>query len=277
MEFASKLMERTGKGYVSYSALKYAADGSRQQDMKLFELYMKGLLKKESDALTFGGLYDTLLLEPETLMDKYYVIYDEKKIEELSDRFKNPRASKDYKEWLSKESEQALESGKTVVNEDMMIQAEDMIVRLDESEVLDMNTGEIKMVREYLHGTPQLEINDWIGDVPVRGFLDVYGNKSEVPFVSDSKTTRDLHGFKWDVDKYCYDIQAYIYCEAMQTDDFYWVVQGKSSPYTCGVYKASELTIKRGEAKFWSAINNIRTWLDQPEKDTNTFAIFGTI
>jgi hypothetical protein len=63
----------------------------------------------------------------------------------------------------------------------------------------------------------------------------------------------------------------------MQTDDFYWVVQGKSKPYMCAVYKASELTIKKGEAKFWSAIDNIRTWLDQPEKDTSTFAIFNTI
>ena len=273
MEFASKLMERTGKGYVSYSALKYAADGSRQQDMKLFELYIKGMLRKESDAFTFGGLYDTLLLEPDTLMDKYYVIYDDKKITELSDRYKNPRASKDYKDWLASESELGLSQGKTIVNEDMMVQAQDMIVRLDESEVLDMNTGEIRMVREYLNGSTQFEINDWIGDIPVRGFLDVMGDG----FVSDSKTSRDLHGFKWDVDKFCYDIQAYIYCEVMQTDDFYWVVQGKSVPYTCGVYKASEMTLKRGEAKFWSAINNIRTWLDQPEKDTNTFAIYGTI
>ena len=273
MEFASKLMERTGKGYVSYSALKYAADGSRQQDMKLFELYVRGLLKKESDAFTFGGLYDTLLLEPETLMDKYYVIYDEKKIGELSDRYKNPRASKDYKDWLASESELGRSQGKTIVNEDMMIQAESMIIRLDESEVLDMQTGEIRMVREYLNGKTQYEINDWIGDVPVRGFLDVLGDG----FVADSKTSRDLHGFKWDVDKFCYDIQAYIYCEVMQTDDFYWVVQGKSVPYTCAVYKASELTLKRGEAKFWSAINNIRTWLDQPDKDTNTFAIYGTI
>ena len=273
MEFASKLMERTGKGYVSYSALKYAADGSRQQDMKLFELYMRGLLKKESDALTFGGLYDTLLLEPETLMDKYYVIYDDKQIEELSDRYKNPRASKQYKDWFAEESKSAQESGKIVVPEEMMNQAEAMIVRLDDSEVLDMNTGELKMVREYLNGKTQYEINDWIGDVPVRGFLDVLGNG----FVADSKTARDLHGFKWDVDKYCYDIQAYIYCEVMQTDDFYWVVQGKSVPYMCAVYKASELTLKRGEAKFWSAVDNIRTWLDQPEKDTSTFAIFSTI
>jgi hypothetical protein len=234
---------------------------------------VRGLLKKESDAFTFGGLYDTLLLEPETLMDKYYVIYDDKKIAELSDRYKNPRASKDYKDWLASESELGLSQGKTIVNEDMMSQAESMIIRLDESEVLDMQTGEIRMVREYLNGKTQYEINDWIGDVPVRGFLDVLGDG----FVADSKTSRDLHGFKWDVDKFCYDIQAYIYCEVMQTDDFYWVVQGKSVPYTCAVYKASELTLKKGEAKFWSAINNIRTWLDQPDKDTNTFAIYGTI
>lgn len=273
MEFASKLMERTGKGYVSYSALKYAADGSKQQDMKLFELYMQGKLKKESDAFTFGSLYDTLLLEPETITDKYHVIYDDKQIELLADRYKNPRASKQYKDWLSKESEEAILSGKEVVSEEMMNQAEAMILRLDESEVLDMNTGELRMIREYLNGKTQYEVNEWIGDVPVRGFIDVLGDG----FISDSKTSRDLHGFKWDVDKFCYDIQAYIYCETMQTDNFYWVVQGKSVPYMCAVYKASELTLKRGEHKFWSAVDNIRTWLDQPDKDTSTFAIFNTI
>lgn len=277
MEFASKLMERTGKGYLSYSALKYAADGSRQQDMKLFELYITGKLRKTSTALSFGGLYDTLLLEPETLMDKYYVIYDDKKIEELADRYKNPRASKPYKDWVAEESSNALESGKTIVNEEDMLLAEEMITRLDTSEVIDLSTGEIKMVREYLHGTPQLEINDWIDEIPVRGFLDVYGDKGEFPFISDSKTTRDIHGFRWDVDKYCYDIQAYIYCQTMQTDDFYWVVQGKTSPYTCAVFKASELTLKKGEAKFWSAVENINNWLNEPEKDSSSFAIYGTI
>ena len=65
MEFAKLLVERTGKPYLSYSALKYAADGGKQQDMKLFELYVRGVLKKDSPALTFGSLYDMLLLEPE--------------------------------------------------------------------------------------------------------------------------------------------------------------------------------------------------------------------
>lgn len=279
MDFARKLMERTGKGYLSYSALKYAADGSRQQDMKLFELYMRGLLKKESDALYFGSLYDTLLLEPETLMDKYYVLYDDKKKEELDakygEKYKNVRASKvwkeEYQEWYDSEVVHA--DGKEIVIEEWMNQAEEMIVRLDVSEVVDTETGLITPVRDYLRGNAQYEINDWIDDVPVRGFLDVKGDG----FITDSKTTRNLYGFKYDVGSYDYDIQAYIYTQVEGIDNFYWVAQTKSVPYTCAVYKASKTTIMRGEYKFWSAVANIRQWLDSPEKDTNTFAIYSEI
>lgn len=272
MDFANKLMERTGKGYLSYSALKYAADGSPDQDMNLFEMYMTGKLKRTSDALFFGGLYDTMLLEPDTLTDKYYVIYDDKKIQELSDEYKNPRASKKYKEWFAGELEHA--GNKSIATEDMIIQAEGMINRLDQSEVLDMETGEVMPVRHYLHGQTQYEILDWIGDVPVRGFLDVRSDN----FISDSKTTaKSVHNFRYDVNKYNYDIQAYIYCEVEQQDDFYWVVQSKQSPYLTGVYKASRLTLSKGEAKFWSAIQNIRHWLDSPTKGTHTFGVYGEI
>lgn len=279
MDFAQKLMERTGKGYLSYSALKYAADGSRNQDMKLFELYMRGLLKKESDALYFGSLYDTLLLEPETLTDKFYVLYDDNKKAELdskySEKYKSPRASKvwkeEYDEWYQSEVEHA--NGKDIVIEEWMNQAEAMIVRLDESEVFDMETGTMTPVRRYLTGNAQYEINDWIEDIPVRGFLDVRGDG----FISDSKTTRELFGFRYDVSKYDYDIQAYIYTHVEACDNFYWVAQTKSVPYTCAVYKASKSTISRGEYKFWSAVENIRKWLNSPEKDTNTFAIYSEI
>src|SRR6056300_142952 len=97
MEFARLLVERTGKPYLSYSALKYAADNSKQQDMKLFELYMRGLLKKDSPALTFGSLYDCMLLEPEKVDEKFYVLDDAEIIAEIGG--KNPRATKAYKEW----------------------------------------------------------------------------------------------------------------------------------------------------------------------------------
>lgn len=271
MDFASKLMERTGKGYLSYSAIKYAADGSRNQDMKLFELYMKGLLKKDSQAFTFGSLYDTLLLEPEKVNDEFFVVYDEEVIAEIGG--KNPRATKKYKEWYAEQVLQGEEAGKRLVTESDMEQAIDMINRLDESEIVDPNTGELVPVRRYLTGKAQYEIVDWIEDIPVRGFLDVRGDS----FITDSKTTRDLFGFRYDVGKYDYDIQAYIYTHVEACDNFYWVAQTKSVPYTCAVYKATPMTIARGEAKFWSAVNNIARWLDTPKKDTASFAIYSEI
>ncbi len=226
MDFASKLMERTGKGYLSYSAIKYAADGADEQDMKLFELYMKGLLYKESDALTFGSVYDKLLLEPESFNDDFHVIYDSEIIKEIGGA--KPRSTKKYKDWLEEEKHNAQEQGKRVINEDMIQQAEDMIVRLDESEIVSPDTGEIIPVRHFLSGQAQYEIVDWIEDIPVRGFLDVRGNG----FITDSKTTRSLSGFKWDVGKRCYDIQAYISSHVEAEPHFNRVAQSQSVTYT---------------------------------------------
>lgn len=271
MDFAAKLMERTGKGYLSYSALKYAADGSKQQDMKKFELYMRGLLRKESEAFDFGNLYETMLETPEKVAEKYYIIYDQGIVEEIGG--KQPRSTNKYKEWLAAEHKYAEEKGLTVIPEEDVVRAENMIIRLDESEVVDPITGEIRSVRSYLRGQKQYEINGWIRDIPVKGFLDNRGDG----FISDIKTTRDVHGFHYDVRSYDYDIQAYIYTEYEQNPNFYWVVQEKSVPHLCGVFKASEITIGVGGEKFWSAITNIRKWLNSPTKETGSFALYGTI
>ena len=152
--------------------------------------------------------------------------------------------------------------------------AETMIRRLDASEVVDHFTGEIRPVRYYLTGTPQYEINSWIGEVPVRGFLDCYAGENG--FIADSKSTRSIHGFRYDVGSFCYDIQAYIYTQVMGTNDFYWVVQEKTSPYLCGVYKASERSLASGEQKFWTAIANVNRWLDNGQR-TESFALYGEI
>jgi hypothetical protein len=60
MNLPEILQERYGKPHLSYSSLKNALG-----DMKQFDRYMKGELKYESDALSFGTLYDMLLFERE--------------------------------------------------------------------------------------------------------------------------------------------------------------------------------------------------------------------
>ena len=71
MSMREQLTERVGKPHLSYSSLKYALG-----DMRLWEMYMRGQLKKESEALYFGSLYDLLLFEPEKFNDVYYTLDD---------------------------------------------------------------------------------------------------------------------------------------------------------------------------------------------------------
>ena len=87
-----QLTAAVGKPHLSYSSLKYALG-----DMKLWEMYMRGQLKKESEALYFGSLYDMLLFEPEKAHEIYYTLDDADIIKEIGG--KSPRNTKKYREW----------------------------------------------------------------------------------------------------------------------------------------------------------------------------------
>jgi len=267
MQFAKAIQDKTGKGYVSASSLKYAITGSKDFDMMAWELNMKGELKKTSKAFTFGGFYDSLLLTPDETWERYVVLQDDEICAEIGG--KNPRATKRYKEW--KEAQMGNKELITAVEHNV---AKVMVNRLKSSEVVDYETGEVTNLAQFIAGTPQQEFNTWIGDVPVRGFLDVLGDG----FITDVKTSsRSLSQFKWDVRDYNYDLQAWIYCEVYGIQDFYWLVQTKDKPYTCGLFKASAETLESGRSKFYDAVGNISEWLIESPKDTNTFAVQGTI
>ena len=93
MSMREELQEKVGKPHLSYSSLKYALG-----DMRLWEMYMRGQLKKKSEALTFGGLYDTVLLEPDKLLNRYAIASEESLCEGINS--KNPKLTKVYKDRL---------------------------------------------------------------------------------------------------------------------------------------------------------------------------------
>lgn len=267
MQFAQAIQDKTGKGYVSASSLKYAITGSKDFDMMAWELNMKNLLKKTSKAFTFGGFFDSLLLTPEDTWDRYVVLQDDEICAEIGG--KNPRATKRYKEWKAEQM-----GDKELITAVEHNVAKVMVKRLRNSEVADYDTGEIVKLDRFIQGNTQQEFNTWIGDVPVRGFLDVLGDG----FITDVKTSsRSLSQFKWDVRDYNYDLQAWMYCEVFGITDFYWLVQTKDKPYTCGLFKATDETLANGERKFYDAVGNISNWLIEEPKETSTFAVQGSI
>jgi len=254
MSMRTQLQERYGKPHLSYSSLKHALG-----DMRHFEMYMRGEIKYSSDALTFGSLYDCLLLTPSEAPDKFIIMPDEELMKGIN--AKNIKATKEYKRRVEDWSKDVLEAGKTIVTEEDWQRARDMIDRLADEGVLDdVLSG----------GQPQVEFNEDIDGIPLKGFIDYL----HPDFVLDSKSTRSMSKFRYDVNSFCYDIQAYIYLLVTGKSDFYWLVQEKDKQYYPGMVKCSEKTLFSGEMKFNEAVENIREWLNTDESDLNGVAQF---
>jgi len=259
MSWFKVIKQRTGKEYLSYSSIKYAL-----QDVALFEMYMQGRLKKESDALTFGSAYDCLLFTPDRFNDTFYVFDDSDVVKQIDS--KNPRATTEYKDWKETELKEAKRQSLTILSADDYQTAIDMITRLDESGILNI----------YLQGDYQVEflqelvVNKEV--IKVRGFLDVLGDG----FITDSKSTRSINGFRKDVRYMDYDVQAYLYTLAFGIRDFYWVAQEKAYPYLPAAYKASEETLASGKNKVERAVAIIKSYCES-DKPATKFYIQGEI
>lgn len=243
-------MERYGKSYLSYSSIKQALG-----DMASFDMYMKGELKFKSDALDFGTLYDMILFEKDKALDTYQVLNEQNIVDSLSDKArasKRPKLTSEYKAAIAKLNTEAIENNKMIVSQEDWSKANDMIDRL-----VDCGLSE-----SHLTGKYQVEFNEELNGVPVRGFLDCLGDG----FISDSKSTQSVNKFRYSVRDFSYDIQAYIYTQVFGVEDFYWVVQEKTYPYTPALVKCTENTIFTGEMKFHQAIDKIREFLNKGDE-----------
>ena len=258
MSMREQLAERLGKEHLSYSSIKYALG-----DMRLWEMYMRGQLRKESDALRFGTLYDMLLFERKKAMNEYTVIDTDQILCNCSQKTqdsKSPHLTKEYKETKSTMEAEAKTKGRTLVSGEDWKKANDMIERLDAC----------GLTNSYLKGKYQVEFNEDIDGVPVKGFLDCLGDG----FITDSKSARSVDKFRYDVNSWSYDIQAYIYTKVFNIKDYYWVVQEKTFPYYPALVKCSDETLFRGEMKFHQALENINAWLEDETPTQKSYAEF---
>ena len=256
MKISERLQETVGKPHLSYSSIKYALG-----DMRLWEMYMRGQLKRESDALKFGTLYDMLLFEPDRAKDTYVVLSDEYILEQCSEKTKTtkrPKLTAEYKK-IKAELEQG-SGGKTLCSEEDWKTASEMIDRLDSCGLRERR----------LKGKFQVEFNEEIDGVLVKGFLDCLGDG----WISDSKSTRYVDKFRYSVRDFCYDVQAYIYCRVFGVEEYYWVVQEKAYPYFPAEVKCSPETLFAGEMKYHQALENINAWLDGERTSEGHYATF---
>ena len=255
MTMREQLTERVGKPHLSYSSLKYALG-----DMRLWEMYMRGQLKKESEALQFGSLYDLLLFEPEKFSDVYYTLDDSSICDAIGGKY--PRNTKRYKEWKAEAAQTAENADKQLAPAADVKKAKEMIQRLKDCGLYD---------KRFAGGKYQVEFNVDMDGVPLKGFLDCL---QDGQFIVDSKSSRSIDKFRYDVNSFSYDIQAYIYTKVFGLKDFYWVVQEKAYPFYPADVKCTEETLFRGEMKFHQALENIQAYLAGNEKTEKHYAEF---
>lgn len=248
------LQERYGKSHLSYSSIKHALT-----DMRLFDLHMRGQLRKESDALNFGSLYDMMLFEPDRAKAHYKILNDNAILDSMSDKAKsskNPKLTSEWKGIVKDFKQNAEENGQEIVSVDDWTKAQEMIDRLHMCGLYDT----------FLEGNKyQVEFNEVMviendGEelgIRVKGFLDCLGDE----FILDSKSSRSMSKFKYDVNSFCYDIQAYIYSTVFDIDKYYWLVQEKAYPFYPGIVTCTKETMFNGEMKFHQAISRIETFL----------------
>ncbi len=247
MSMRDTLTQAVGKPHLSYSSLKYALG-----DMRLWEMYMRGKLRKESEALTFGTLYDMLLFEPEKAHERYYTLDDTAIVASIGGRA--PRNTKKYREWKAEALQGTQNADKELVGTADWKKANEMIERLRDSGLHE---------KRFAGGKYQVEFNVDVDGVPLKGFLDCLQDDC----IIDSKSSRSIDKFRYDVRSFSYDIQAYVYTKVFDIKDFYWVVQEKAYPFYPADVKCSDETLFSGEMKFHQALENIKTWLEFDEHE----------
>ena len=168
--------------------------------------------------------------------------------------------TKDYKENKAALTSEYEAKGQTLTSSEDWKTANDMVERL----------AACGLLQKRLKGKYQVEFNEDIDGVPLRGFLDCLGDG----YITDSKSSRSVDKFRYDINSYSYDIQAYIYTKVFDIKDYYWVVQEKHFPYYPAEIKCSEETLFRGEMKYHQALENIRAYLDKEKPELNCYASF---
>ena len=191
--------------------------------------------------------------------DVYYTLDDASIVDSIGGA--NPRSTKRYKEWKAEAAQVAENADKILASEEDVKKAHQMIQRLKDCGLYD---------KRFKGGKFQVEFNVDLDGVPLKGFLDCLQDG----FIVDSKSSRSIDKFRYDVNSWSYDIQAYIYTKVFNIKDFYWVVQEKAYPFYPADVKCSDETLFRGEMKFHQAIENIQAYLNGDKQTDQHYAEF---
>jgi exodeoxyribonuclease VIII len=187
----------------------------------------------------YGKAFHCALLEPDDFDSRFFVVDDSKLIQQLSADYKNPRATKKYKEWIEEELIKANGRQQVSVEDynDMMRMQEKIYSR---SQCVDMlkHTLKEKVYKGNLLGLKVKCKADVVN--PGHFGLDLKGVK-EAP--TPQMANKFLYSYAW-------GRQASFYHDILKVDSFWFLMIEKTYPYTIGLYEVSSEKIQEFREKY---------------------------
>jgi len=226
-----------GKQALSSSSLKMVLSSPKTYK------YVTKYGQSETQPLRDGKLFHTMILEPH-------------KIDELTIVDVATKAGKAYKE----AKEQGLEVYTTKEIKDAERLA-DAILKNDEA-VHYMSKAQFEI--------PEIAMIDGI---PFRAKADILKDNMVVDF----KTTSGLNEFRYSADPYSYDLQAYLYREMFNVDEFVFVCIDKGS-LDIGIFECSDEFYEKGKRKLEQGIANYKYFFgEDSDVDLNQYVLRGVL
>lgn len=226
-----------GKQALSSSSLKMVLSSPKTYK------YVTKYGQSETQPLRDGKLFHTMILEPH-------------KIDELTIVDVATKAGKAYKE--------AKAEGLEVYTTNEIKAAErlaDAILRNDEA-VHYMSKAQFEI--------PEIAMIDGI---PFRAKADILKPNQ----IIDLKTTTGLNEFRYSADKYSYDLQAYLYREMFNVDEFVFVCIDKGS-LDIGIFECSDEFYEKGKRKLEQGIANYKYFFgEDSDVDLNQYVLRGIL
>lgn len=257
------------KKFITNSHLKHLLDGGPQH----LKAYYDGKLGKDESHFIFGRALHCMILEPEAFNSRFYSI-DDKEIcieasgENWEKENKNPRATKVYKEWLSK----VLEENKN----------RHILSNVEHKVMVDMydKLMSYKQVRDLLESAINKETiySNTLSGVNCKCKVDAINPGN---FILDYKTTKDpatLYKFKKTVNNFNYDRQGSFYRDVTKTQSFWFIVQEKTFPYTVCVAEMTQETYENGRIKYQQGLDLYKNlFLNKKDNDINSYLEMGSV
>lgn len=212
------------KDYDSGSDFKNALHSPRHY------AFNKANISESTPSMNLGTMVHTMILEPETFSDKYFVF--KKSMYPFPDRSPLLKENKEAKEQAEN---QVISAGGMLVTEELFDQAVGM------GTSIMANPEAYKMFKVCDHREEsiyvKLRINGVVRKIRIRP--DAYGET----FYISLKTTKDAspNGFVWEADNYMYALSEALYYDVLtqvmkSITQGYIVAVESAKPYNCAIY-----------------------------------------